>query len=166
MMQVPAIRLTDMQAAFVRETVKGRLPDDAARAAGYNMTHPDIAYRLLQNPGVALAIRFEVNRLLTVEALPLAYNVLKDLAKDPKVPPAVRRACARDLIDRAGFVAPKAQAFEGQGEKPLSEMSSEELRALVDKLESELAGRAVDVSDPPNAPDSAPISAKPLNWLD
>ncbi len=161
MKSITPIRLTDMQAEFVRGVCAGRRPDDAARAAGFGGEAWQVASRLLHVPAVVAAIRTEINRLLTIEALPLAYRVLLDLAKDETVPAAVRRACARDLIDRAGIVPPKAQEAPGQGDKPLSEMSSEELRGLVDRLESELAGRAIPV----DAQDNAQPGAKRLEFL-
>jgi phage terminase small subunit len=160
-----SIRLTEKQQKFVHEIVKGRIPVDAAREAGFQSGLKEQAFRLMHTPAVAAAIRFEITRLLTVEALPLAYRVLTDLARDSSVPAAVRRACARDLMDRAGFVTPKAPEAAAGAEKPLSEMSSDELRGLVDRLESELGARAVDVT-PDSAQHSAQKTANPLSFLD
>jgi hypothetical protein len=164
-----ALQLTERQQKFVREVVKGRRPDDAARAVGYTGDIWSAVGNLLHQPSVATAIRLEINRLLTVEAAPLAYNVLVDLARDTATPPAIRRACARDLLDRSGFIPPKAESALSATEKPLSDMSSDELRGLVDRLESELGARALPVEAPPpsdNAQDIGPTSDKPLSWLD
>lgn len=155
------LRLTEMQGDFVRLVVQGKSPDDAASLAGYQGEAWGAAARLLRTPGVAIAIRNEINRLLTVEGLPVAYQTLLTLAKDNTVPGAVRRACARDLMDRAGIVPPKASAPDSKDQKPLSDMTSDELRGLVDRLESELAGRAIDVS----APGSAPALTNRLEFL-
>jgi uncharacterized protein (UPF0147 family) len=158
-----AIKLNDRQESFVKEILKGRVPADAYRAAGYSEESDHNANSLLHSPAIAAAIRFGITMRLTTEALPLAYNVLAELARDVAVPAAVRRAAARDLMDRAGFVAPKAiDAASAGADKPLSEMSSDELRGLVDKLESELGARALPV----NAQPMAATKAKPLQWLD
>lgn len=142
-----AIRLTEQQEKFVAEVVRGNKPEAAAMLAGYGGNSRQISWALLRNPAIVAAIRIEITRLLTAEALPLAYRVLTDIAKDETAPVAVRRACARDLIDRAGIVPPKAAENGAAGaEKPMSEMSTSELRALVDRLESELGARAVDVT--------------------
>lgn len=144
--ELSPLRLTEMQADYVRYLISGKSPEDAVIAAGYTADAYATAYRLSRTPAVTAVMRSEINRLLVVEGLPLAYQTLLQLAKDSSVNPAVRRACARDLMDRAGIVPPKASAADPGGQKPLSEMSSDELRGLVDRLESELAGRAIDVS--------------------
>jgi hypothetical protein len=164
-----ALQLTTQQQSFVREIVAGRRPDDAARAAGYTGDLWSKTRTLLHQTSVATAIRLEINRLLIVEAAPLAYRVLVELASDKAVPSAIRRAAARDLLDRSGFIPPKASSPDSGPEKPLSDMSSDELRGLVDRLESELGARAVPV-EPPSPGDNAqhigPPSDKPLSWLD
>jgi uncharacterized protein (UPF0147 family) len=158
-----AIKLTEQQESFVKEILKGRVPADAYVAAGYSPESAGNGVTLLHSPAIAAAIRFGITMRLTTEALPLAYNVLAELARDVAVPAAVRRAAARDLMDRAGFVAPKAiDAASAGADKPLSEMSSDELRGLVDKLESELGARALPVSAQP----MAATKAKPLDWLE
>src|ERR1044072_4867167 len=68
-------------------------------------------------------------------------------------------------MDTAGFVAPKAAEAAVSDAKPLHEMSSDELRGLVDKLESELGARALDVTPADNAHKSPPARAKPLAFL-
>ena len=158
-----AIRLTDQQEKFVRYTCDLGNIQVAARMAGYSESMVSEAARLLRSDAVSAAIRLEITRRLNGEALPVAYKVLLDIAKDVTAPAAVRRACARDLIDRAGVVPPKAADSAGNGgDKPMSDMTTGELRALVDRLESELGARAVDVS----APKSKTIEAKPLTFLD
>jgi hypothetical protein len=158
-----AKNLTEQQEKFVHELIAGRRPDDAARAAGYSESFTKHYNLLLRSPTIAAAVRIAIAQRLTTEALPLSYATLIELARDNATPAAVRRAAARDLMDRAGFVAPKAiDAASAGADKPLSEMSSDELRGLVDKLESELGARALPVSAQP----LSPTKAKPLQWLD
>jgi hypothetical protein len=58
----------------------------------------------------------------------------------------VRLEASKAWLDRAGLVAPAPpKEDKNMVEKPLHEMTLEELRALADKLEGELAGRATPV---------------------
>lgn len=152
--------LTDLQNRLVSAVCDGIPPRDAALKAGY--ANSESSWTALRLPNVCSAIRNEIARRIVVEGAPLGLSVLIQLAKDDTVLPAVRRACARDLMAMAGHVAPKAAEQGDKGAKPLHEMSSDELRAVVDRLESELAARATPVSAPL---DTLQI-AKPLNWLD
>lgn len=152
--------LTDLQNALVAAVSEGLPAQEAALKAGY--ANGDSGWQALRLPNVVNAIHQEITRRIVVEGAPLGLRVLVQLAKDDAVLPAVRRACARDLMAMAGHVAPKAAEQGDKGAKPLHEMSSDELRAVVDRLESELAARATPVSAPL---DTLQI-AKPLNWLD
>jgi phage terminase small subunit len=152
--------LTDQQRALVHELVNGVPQGLAGERAGYS--HKESVSAAIRLPHVAAAVRVEITRRLVVEAAPVAYSVLLSLARDEKVPPAVRRNCARDLIGLAGWVPPKAEGAESAIEKPLTERTTHELHELVAKLESELAGRATPV----NAQNAQDDEAKPLSWLD
>jgi hypothetical protein len=77
----------------------------------------------------------------------MARGVIVELAKNPLVSAKVRLDAATRLMDRAGFVAPRATIERSQVDPSLHEMSIGELRALAAKLEDEMAGRAKDVSD-------------------
>jgi hypothetical protein len=157
------LKLTDMQEKYVDGILAGLRPADAMRAAGYSERMAKEPTLMLRSSIIAAAIKLAVTQRLLSEGLPLAYSVLCELARSPNEPGAVRRAAARDLMDRAGFVAPKAiDAASAGADKPLSEMSSDELRGLVDKLESELGARALPV----NAQPLSPTKAKLLDWLE
>lgn len=157
-----ALGLTEKQAQFVRHFCSGRAKAESARLAGYESENLDsISSTLLRHQGVLAAIRVEVSRFLSTAA-PGAARVLDELAHDERVPPAVRRNCARDLIGLAGWVPPKAEGAESAIEKPLTERTTHELHELVAKLESELAGRATPV----NAQNAHDADTKPLAWLD
>lgn len=148
--------LTDLQNRMVAATCDGLPPGLAALKAGYSLE--EAGWQTLRLPSVIVAIHLEIQRRIVTEGAPLGLRVLVELAKDDTVPGAVRRACARDLMAMAGHVAPKASEQGDKGAKPLHEMSSDELRAVVDRLESELAARSTQVDAVPNA--------KPLTWLD
>jgi hypothetical protein len=152
--------LTDQQTVLVLAVLAGKEIPVAASEAGYNSTQA--AYGALRAHSVCSAMRTEITKRLTMEGAPLGYRVLVGLARDETVPAAVRRACARDLLDRAGFIPPRAAAAESGDEKPLQDMSSDELRALIDRTESELGARATPI----NAPINALPALKPMEWLD
>lgn len=138
--------LTDKQAAFIRHFVLTGDKIVAVRAAGYDSgDNPQAAaYDLLRSPQVMAALRLELARALQESAV-LAFGVVHHIAKDEKMPAKVRLDAAKTLLDRAGHVAPRARAETGI-DLPLNEMSVNELRDLADKLDSELASRAKDVS--------------------
>lgn len=121
--------------------------DLAAAGAGYGVC---AAYSMLQTPAVTQALSRRMRATLQNDAAPLAIKVLMELTRDETVHAAIRRSAARDLLDRAGYVPPKALEAD-VNDKSIAAMPADELAALVNKLEGELASRAKDVSAP-NAP--------------
>lgn len=153
--------LTERQSIFVNEILNGVNPTDAKTLAGYAETVP--AWAILNSQYVQLAIQTEINRRLVTEAAPLAYSVLISLARDTTVPAAVRRNCARDLLDRAGYVPPHPDKPLADNNKSLSERSTGELQELIGRLESELGARAAPIGNAPIPDDDTP---NPLEWMD
>jgi phage terminase small subunit len=145
--------LTEQQRELVRYIiVEGKLPEEAAQLAGY---HPKSAYRTLRLPAVAAAISENIQLDLAAVGAPLAYRVAKSLLKDEAVSARVRADLAVKVLDRAGHIAPTRK--ETAAQKALSEMSRDELAEFIDrnqteidKIESELAARAKDVSPDPS----------------
>jgi hypothetical protein len=117
----------------------------AGALAGYK--DPGSAYRAAARPGVKAAIIAEVARLLAVEGAPLALSVLFAACRDAETPARVKVDAAKTLLDRAGL---SSRQSPEPGAKPLSDMGTGELRALVERLEGEIAERArpVIVPDP------------------
>lgn len=152
---------------FVRQVARGVPLEVAAEAIGYNRAS---AYRLAATPAVARAIQAEIARLLVTEAAPLAFNQVRKILKDDSTSPRVRADLATKVLQLAGVGQRHA---ESAIDKPLNEMSSEELRtyvernrAEIDRLESELAARAKEVSVPDSEPSAGADEAKPLSYLD
>lgn len=139
--------LTNSQETFVELLAAGVGRDLAAAGAGYGQC---AAYSMLNTPAVTQAIARRMRATLQNDAAPLAIKVLMQLTRDETVHAAIRRSAARDLLDRAGYVPPKA-ADADVSDKSIAAMPADELAALVNKLEGELASRAKDVSAP-NAP--------------
>lgn len=117
----------------------------SARAAGYS----DAAsgYRLLKRPAVAAAMRWELERMLSVEAAPEAVALLRQVVTGKLgATPAVRVNAAKAVLGVAGFVAPKAPEAPVQEDRELTDLTPTELRALINDLEGELAAKARDVT--------------------
>lgn len=79
-----------------------------------------------------------------LSAAPQALSVLVRLATDETIPAAVRRLAASDILDRAGVVSQTALQL-AQPIENLSEMPAKNLRALVERLETELFARSTPV---------------------
>lgn len=145
--------LDEQRATFVRLVAKGVPEEAAALKSGYA---PDsvrtTAWRLMRSPQILLAIQSEVRRRLVTFA-PTALGVLEHLAEHA-TSEKVRADCSKDLLNRAGLVAPRAAA-PGTGEKPLHELAVVELRAMADRLQGEIEARAKPVNAP-NAPAADP----------
>lgn len=161
--------LTPLQEAFVKFYGRhGGSPTVAAAAVGY--ANDQVGNQLLRLPHVLTALHREVQRSLLEDA-PNNFRVMREIRDDDSAPKGVRVDVAKHLGRLAGHVEPTKPT--DQADKPLSEMSADELRAYVersqreiDRLEGELASRAKDVSAPLSAPDTAPADAKPLTFLD
>jgi hypothetical protein len=144
--------LTEMQAQFVRHVSEGIDPNQAFALAGCGTSNASSrAHALLRAPHVLAAIHSEVRRKLVAGA-PIALSVIERLVKDETTPPKIRLDAAKTLLDRAGHIAPRAIVDKGTHELALHELSMGELRQLADRLETELAGRAKDISSANDAP--------------
>ena len=131
--------LDDRQRAFVAAILDGKDPRSAARDVGYSESS---GYRLTTTPKIQAALRAELVRRMATEGLPLAYSVLVQILRDENAPARVRVDAAKTVLDRGGMPAQRAIAAKETGEKSLSEMTTDELRNMVDKLESALSERA------------------------
>lgn len=142
------IGLTDTERSFARGVgFFGLEPEAAAARAGFS---PAVAaqakFDLMREPKILAAIQIEVGRRL-IAGVSKNLAAVDDVLNDPKQPGAkVKLEAARYLLSLAGHVAPRAHVPDAGGDKQLSEMSIEDLRAQRDTLESEIAGRAKAVS--------------------
>jgi superfamily II DNA or RNA helicase len=150
--------LTELQMNFVQAVGRGLRPADAVAESGYQTGNPhQVAHHLLRTPSVMRAIQVETARQLA-EAAPMALDVVKRLALGELGAanlPKVRLDAAKTLLDRAGMIAPKAKDADASLDKQLNEMSVEELRALMGRLEEAITSQAKDVSAPLDAPEEA-----------
>lgn len=128
-------------------------PDKSLKASGYaGPDKPRQILRYLSSARIALAIQIAVRKRL-VQNAPMALGVVESIATNPEISPKVRLDAAKTLLDRAGHIAPKAiDGAKDTTNTPLHEMSTDELRRMASDLESEIAGRAKDVSRATAAP--------------
>lgn len=149
----PDAYLTDQQRAFVRAYVTNQTTAGdhirAAISAGYaEDSARGAAYHLLGLPHVLDAIARAVDRELkgpvAVEALTTARKLVKEGTKADNV----RLRAALGLLDRGGYIAPRERRDTGATAKPLESMSQDELRAMLDDVDSRLAQLATDVTPP------------------
>lgn len=135
--------------------IDGVDPRQAAELAGYAKEGADLeAKRLLRHPAILAAVQIGIARRLATGA-PMALSVLQEFAMNQAMHPKIRLDAAKTLLDRAGYISPKAVAASNGASVPLNEMSMADLRTLADKLEGEIAGRAKEVSSAKAAPTKA-----------
>ena len=108
---------------------------EAMEAAGYSdTTRASVAI----TPAMQAHLRqLMVDKLATMA--PAVVNVLSGLMDDVDASPKIRLDAAKTILDRAGFVPPKAPDAPSVGEKSLHEMNGSELAERVRQLQGEIA---------------------------
>lgn len=143
----PGIDLTPMQREFVQTLVRtGCSFTEAARQAGY--ADPKVSsFNLRQLPHVSAAIRLERERYISGELANVATGTLHAILTDKEAPAAARVQAARTVLEMSGEIGRHKRSSED--ERPLSEMSAEELAGLIDKWQAEKAAlaTAIDPAD-------------------
>jgi hypothetical protein len=94
-------------------------------------------------PHVAAAIRFERQRYITGELANVATGTLREILTDAEAPAAARVQAARTVLEMSGEIGRKKQ--DGDDDKPLSELSADELSRLIDRWTEERAALAKPV---------------------
>jgi uncharacterized small protein (DUF1192 family) len=160
--------LNEKQRAFLVSLLSGMSPSYSARAAGFSETS---WFYVIRIPAVASALHECVQADILADS-PTNLKVLRKIRDNEKAPAGVRSDIAIKLMRMAGHIEP-TKADDNGPTKQLSEMSADELRqyiernqAEIDRIEGELAARAIDVSAPNSAPNEPIEQANPLNYLD
>jgi len=127
--------LTPKQRTFVTVLVRlGCTPTHAAREAGY--AEPKVsAHDLLRLPHIQAAVRFERSRYVQSDLANIATSTLRAVMTDPEAPASARVQAARTVLELAGELG-KAKA-DGQEDRPLSELTADELARLIDQWQGE-----------------------------
>jgi HEAT repeat protein len=144
-------RLTPLASAFAEAFALLGSIEAAEKAAG---TAPGVGRQFLRRMEVRQAVRAAVSSRLINEAPAIALKVLIEMVRDETAPKGVRVQAANSLLDRAGYVAPRAPEAGRDDLKPLADYTVDELRSLVDKIEGERAAEAKIINS-----DSTPPSA-------
>lgn len=144
-------------ATFVQNLADSGSIVAAAKSSGVAQSY---AYGLMRDARVQAALAVEVRKRLAIGGA-LGVRVLLELAEKGQSE-RVRADCAKALVDRAGFVAPKAAAAGSGLDQTLNEMTIDQLKDLAGKLEDELSGRARLLNAPANA-DTTPQASDILD---
>ena len=125
--------LTSKQRAFAREYVRnGGNGAAALRAAGYRTAHPAKGvYRLMNCPVMRHAIHQEREKLIEGKLANNALSVLEELMNNRETPAPVRYQSARTVLQMAGHGAGTEREAPAPVDRPLIEMSIQELEAFV-----------------------------------
>lgn len=165
-------QLTDKQRKFVTYYVQnGGHATAAARAAGYS-TPATSAQGLTRSAAVMRAVRAERERWIQGKIANAAASAIHDLITDADTPASVRFQVSRWALEAAGHGG-KDSAGEGvDNDKPLNELTIDELQAFINGGQAALqqreqqARRTIDVTpgeqaaDTPDEPHSARIRAE------
>jgi phage terminase small subunit len=140
----PYAGLTDMQSLFVRYVCDGMNHTKAAELAGYagDSSTPS---RVASHPEVIKAIGAELVRRLASEGAPVGYSVLLSIARNEAASDRARIDASKALLDRAGYVPPRASE-PAPASFSVDSMDREQLRRFIAEAESKLASEAKDVT--------------------
>jgi len=136
---------TERQDQFVYNLVRlGNNPTQSARLAGYKDPKQS-AFNLVHSPKMIARIRQERHKVYQTDLAPIAVSTLKEVMQDTEAPSSARVAAARSCLELAGDLGKHSQA-NAKADKSLSDMSVEELSAIIDKLDGEKVKLAKDVT--------------------
>lgn len=133
-------RLNERQTNFIQFIASGKSPKRAAKLAGYRAYFPYLD-AFLTAPHVQDLIDNYVKALLRAKDKPRSRQVLADIMENPKSGANNRIAAAKILMENAD--KPRETAIF---DKSPSEMSGDELRRSINKLQGELVQRSEHAS--------------------
>ena len=136
---------TERQDQFVYNLVRlGNNPTQSARLAGYKDPKQS-SFNLVHSPKMIARIRQERHKVYQTDLAPVAVSTLKEVMQDTEAPASARVAAARSCLELAGDLG-KHSLANAKSDKSLSDMSVEELSAIIDKLDGEKIRLAKDVT--------------------
>lgn len=129
--QRSTLGLTDMQKNFVRFFVLlGGNATEAAKLAGYSSPGP-AGYTLKNLPHIATAIVRAVRNEMECDGYRAAWGVLKIALEDASVRFSDRLKAAFKVVELVHSRVDRRAAAEGGKDKPLGDMTPDELRAVM-----------------------------------
>jgi hypothetical protein len=153
--ELSARGLTDAQKAFVKAMVQTGDADLAGRAIG---AAPRDVAAWLDDAGVVRAVQASVLRELRTKGVAVAFATLLQIARDSRNNVASRVQASNSLLDRAGMAAARAPDAWKPTDRPLSEYTTQELKALVEAAERQAGDQAKTIEGTVLRADPAPIA--------
>ena len=134
-------RFSGQQKAFIGHMARTHNKEYAATKAGY--ASPAIAgWKLMENPLIANAVRSECQKALEEKLGPAAVYNLAEIALDVKMPAGARVKASEILMKASGL-----GVQEGGAGKELHEMTGDELRHEIQRMEATQAAMTRALSD-------------------
>lgn len=156
-MPLPTQLQTDFAAAFV---ANGGNATEAAKTAGYSeVSARQIGSGLLSKPHVLEAIQEEVRKVIGSDLTAMSVGAIRTIlaapsAGDGAVSHKIKLDAAKTVLDRAGHIAPKAEApREPTDLADLHRMSIAELEAFIEREKHRAAERAHPVIEGTTVPE-------------
>lgn len=144
--------------AVLRRVISGESVRRAAEAEG---VHEDVMvlglYSRMSQPDIAAQILTANNRRLLLDGAGPATKYLSDVAAGELEADKARTEAVKTLLDRCGLTGAQPQQAT-----PVADMPADQLRAVLEAMEAELARRA----KPVDAPITRQSAAEPLGFLD
>ena len=139
------VQLSDRQSSFIFYLVhQGKGRTEAARLAGFAAPRQS-AFTLTQSPKIIAKIQQERSKVYQTELATTAVKTLKEVMEDMDAPASARIAAARTSLELAGDIGKHSVANRNQ-DRSLTEMTPEELSAIIDRWEGEKAALAKDIT--------------------
>jgi len=129
-----------MQRMFVTAIVRnGVNPTKAAEMAGYS-TPRTAGFDVMRLPHVQAAVRLERQRYISGELANIATGTLREILVDTEAPASARVQAARTVLEMSGDIGKSKR--DDDEDRPLSELSADELTRMIDKWTEEKAALA------------------------
>ncbi len=147
--------LTENMRTIVRLSTLGHNQQQICHLTGFDDGYLSRTIRL---PHVQAAIRAEMYNMLETGLVPASFKALLEIIQGEHHPAAARVQASRAVLQAAGYID-RERKKDKDADKTLLQMSTEELRDELAKLERELGNRAHLVMDSAQLPPPAPSQA-------
>lgn len=121
-------------------------------------TSAEVIKEILDDPRFVTLVRYKVNNALHRDGLRLAVQLLNETVRDKKAPLQHRLRAAELILSRT---APPAKDVQEQGGGDISDMTTDQLRGLVEGMQREISERATPVNAPVSG--QVVIDAQPID---
>ena len=151
MQDVVRFGLTDMQTALLTGLLDGLEPDAALERAGYGEKKHNFHLNL-QSDKFRRALDHCLRLSMQTEGAPLASRFLISVIRSDKYGERTRVDAAKTILDRSGYGKLDSAPGDADSKAP-EDMTTDELRSLLSKMQHELGDRAKPIDTRLNASD-------------